>query len=80
MCRFPQRAGVGFRYFESQSHVTLLKKMKQRLQATADYHRTSASEVRAERDTISNGDGDISKQFDHACSFHEKFAGYDTTY
>ena len=71
-----QRSGVGYRFFESQSYSSMLKKMKQRLQATAEHHRNRSVETGADHDAVTDGDREISKQFEQTRALHEKLTGY----
>ena len=54
----------------------MLKKMKQRLQATAEHHRNRSVETGADHDAVTDGDREISKQFEHTRALHEKLSGY----
>ena len=76
----PQRAGVGYRFFESQASVSLLKKMKHRLQATAEHHRTIASQTNADHETIMDSDREVNKQFEETRAFHEKLVRWANAY
>lgn len=70
-----QRTGVGYRFFDSQGHVSTLKKMKQRLQATSEHHRNKSLETGADLDAVTDGDSEISKQFEQTRTLHEKLSG-----
>lgn len=70
----PQRASVGYRFFESQADVSLQKRMKQRLQTTAEHHRSMTSQTRVDQDSVGEGDQEIDKQFEETKAFHEKLA------
>jgi len=67
---------VGYRFFESQGYSSMLKKMKQRLQATAEHHRNRSVETGADHDAVMDSDREISKQFEHTRALHEKLSGY----
>ena len=67
---------MGYRFFESQSYSATLKKMKHRLQATAEHHRNKSVETGADHDAVTDGDSEISKQFEHTRALHEKLSGY----
>nr|XP_058943375.1 ectopic P granules protein 5 homolog [Pocillopora verrucosa] len=74
-----QRSGVGYRFFDSQSYSSMLKKMKQRLQATAEHHRNRSVETGADHDAVTDGDREISKQFEQTRALHEKLTGFYQT-
>ncbi|CAH3172967.1 unnamed protein product, partial [Porites evermanni] len=74
-----QRTGVGYRFFDSQSHTSTLKKMKQRLQATSEHHRNKSLETGADHDAVTDGDSEISKQFEQTRTLHEKLSGFYQT-
>lgn len=67
---------MGYRFFESQGYSSMLKKMKQRLQATAEHHRNRSVETGADHDAVTDIDREISKQFEHTRALHEKLSGY----
>lgn len=67
---------MGYRFFESQGYGSMLKKMKQRLQATAEHHRSRSVETGADHDAVTDGDREISKQFEHTRALHEKLSKY----
>ena len=50
--------------------------MKQRLQATAEHHRNKSVETGADHDAVTDGDNEISKQFQQTKVLHEKLSGY----
>ena len=54
----------------------MLKKMKQRLQATAEHHRNRSVETGTDHDAVTDGDREISKQFEHTRALHEKLSRY----
>lgn len=74
-----QRSGVGYRFFEGQSHSSTLKKMKQRLQSTSEHHRNKSLETGADHDAVTDTDIEISKQFEQTRALHEKMAGFYQT-
>ena len=54
----------------------MLKKMKQRLQATAEHHRNRSVETGSDHDAVTDGDSEINKQFEHTRALHEKLSRY----
>ena len=54
----------------------MLKKMKHRLQATAEHHRNKSMETGADHDAVTDADSEISKQFEQTRTLHEKLSGY----
>lgn len=71
----PERAGVGYRYFDSQADVSLLKRMKQRLQTTSEHHRCKVTEMNTDQDSVGEGgDDEINKQFEETKAFHDRLA------
>ncbi|KAJ7394035.1 Ectopic P granules protein 5 [Desmophyllum pertusum] len=74
-----QRSGVGYRFFESQGYGSMLKKMKQRLQATAEHHRNRSVETGSDHDAVTDGDSEINKQFEHTRALHEKLSRFYQT-
>ena len=67
---------MGYRFFESQSYGSMLKKMKQRLKTTAEHHRNKSVETGADHDAVTDSDSEISKQFEHTRDLHEKLSRY----
>ena len=50
--------------------------MKHRLQATAEHHKNKSLETGADHEAVTDGDSEISKQFEHTRALHEKLSGY----
>lgn len=49
--------------------------MKQRLQTTSEHHRNKSLETGADHDAVTDGDREISKQFEQTRTLHEKLSG-----